>query len=148
MARRAAPRLSCREPGAVERARLIRLDDRGFFVGGGASVRVAQIIGSGRMVEMMLTGRKLDAATGERLGLSHYLVEEGKTFDKALELGELVAANAPVANYMIMQALPRIEKMSTADGLWTESIAQALSLVPEDAREGMQAFLDHRKIDF
>ena len=29
-----------------------------------------------------------------------------------------------------------------------ESIAQALSLVPEDAREGMQAFLDHRKIDF
>ena len=32
--------------------------------------------------------------------------------------------------------------------LWTESIAQALSLVPEEAREGMQAFLDHRKIDF
>ena len=121
---------------------------RGFFVGGGASVRVAQIVGSGRMVEMMLTGRKLDAETGDRLGLSHYVVEEGKTFEKALELAEIVSANAPVANYMIMQALPRIEKMSAADGLWTESIAQALSLVPEDAREGMQAFLDHRKIDF
>ena len=56
---------------------------RGFYVGGGASVRVAKIIGSGRMVEMMLTGRTLDAAAGERLGLSHYLVEPGKTLEKA-----------------------------------------------------------------
>ena len=61
---------------------------RGFYVGGGASVRVAKIIGSGRMVEMMLTGRTLDAAAGERLGLSHYLVEPGKTLEKAIELAE------------------------------------------------------------
>jgi len=40
---------------------------RGFYVGGGASVRVARIIGSGRMVEMMLTGRTLDAAAAGRL---------------------------------------------------------------------------------
>src|SRR5262249_20384230 len=38
---------------------------RGIFVGGGASVRTARIIGTGRMVEMMLTGRTLDAATGQ-----------------------------------------------------------------------------------
>ena len=121
---------------------------RGFYVGGGASVRVARIIGAGRMVEMMLTGRKLDAETGDRLGLSHYVVEAGKAFDKALELAEIVAGNAPMANYLIMQALPRIESMSAADGLWTESIAQALSLVPDDARDGMAAFLERRKIDF
>ena len=59
---------------------------RGFYVGGGASVRVAKIIGSGRMVEMMLTGRTLDAEAGERLGLSHYLVEPGKSLEKAIEL--------------------------------------------------------------
>ena len=121
---------------------------RGFYVGGGASVRVARIIGSGRMVEMMLTGRKFDAETGDRLGLSHYLVEEGKSLDKALELAEIVAGNAPLANYMIMEALPRIESMSASDGLWTESIAQALSLVPDDARAGIDAFLQKRKIDF
>jgi enoyl-CoA hydratase/carnithine racemase len=94
---------------------------RGFYVGGGASVRVAKIIGSGRMVEMMLTGRTLDAATGERLGLSHYL---------------------------IVQAIPRIEDMSAADGLWTESIAQAVSMTSEDARAGIDAFLGKRKIEF
>src|SRR6202020_3651428 len=59
---------------------------RGFYVGGGASVRVAKIIGSGRMVEMMLTGRRLDAEAGERLGLSHSLVEPGKALDKGMEL--------------------------------------------------------------
>jgi len=121
---------------------------RGFYVGGGASVRVARIIGAGRMVEMMLTGRKLDAEAGDRLGLSHYVVEAGKSFDRAMELAEIVAGNAPMANYLIMQALPRIESMSASDGLWTESIAQALSLVPDDARDGMAAFLERRKIDF
>ncbi len=121
---------------------------RGFYVGGGASVRIARIIGSGRMVEMMLTGRTLDAETGDRLGLSHYVVEAGKTLEKAIELAETIAKNARIPNYLIVQALPRIEDMSAADGLWTESIAQALSLTSEDARAGIDAFLQKKKIEF
>lgn len=121
---------------------------RGFYVGGGASVRIPRIIGVGRMVEMMLTGRKFDAEAGDRLGLSHYLVEPGASLEKALELAETIAGNAPLTNYMIMQALPRINDMSAADGLWTESIAQAVSLLPDDARAGMQAFLERRQIKF
>jgi enoyl-CoA hydratase/carnithine racemase len=121
---------------------------RGIYVGGGASVRVAQIIGVGRMVEIMLTGRTLDAEAGELLGLSHYLVEKGKTLEKAIALAEQVAGNAPIPNYLIVQAIPRINDMSAADGLWTESIAQALSLTSEDAKAGMKAFLERRKIDF
>jgi len=121
---------------------------RGFYVGGGGSVSVARIIGSGRMVEMMLTGRTLDAATGERLGLSHYLVEPGKTLDKAIELAGIIAKNAPIPNYLIVQAIPRIDDMSAAEGLWTESIAQAVSLTSEDARAGIDAFFKKRKIEF
>ena len=121
---------------------------RGFYVGGGASVRVARIIGSGRMVEMMLTGRTLDAAAGERLGLSHYVVEPGKTLEKAIELAENIAKNARIPNYLIVQAIPRIEDMSAADGLWTESVAQAVSMTSEDARAGIDAFFNKRKIDF
>ena len=51
---------------------------RGIFVGGGASVRVSKIIGADRMTEMMLTGRRYSAEDGHRLGLSHYLVPQGK----------------------------------------------------------------------
>jgi (methylthio)acryloyl-CoA hydratase len=121
---------------------------RGFYVGGGASVRVAKIIGSGRMVEMMLTGRTLDAAVGERLGLSHYLVEPGRALEKAIELADTIAKNARIPNYLIVQAIPRIEDMSAADGLWTESVAQAVSMTSDDARAGIDAFLRKRKIEF
>lgn len=121
---------------------------RGIYVGGGASVRVANIIGTGRMIEMMLTGRKIDAPDGAAIGLSHYLVESGKSLEKAIELAELVAGNARIPNYLIMHALPRIADMSTSDGDWTESIAQALSLTSSDARAGIDAFLNRREITF
>jgi enoyl-CoA hydratase/carnithine racemase len=61
-----------------------------------------------KMVEMMLTGRTLDAATGERLGLSHYLVEPAKALEKAIELANAIAKNAQIPNYLIVQAIPRI----------------------------------------
>jgi enoyl-CoA hydratase/carnithine racemase len=121
---------------------------RGIFVGGGASVRVARIIGAGRMTEMMLTGRKLDAADGQALGLSHYLVGKGEALGKALELGQEIAGNAPLANLMMLHAIPRIADMSMTDGLFTESVAGALTQTSEDARAGMQAFLEKRGIRF
>ena len=81
-------------------------------------MRTARIIGTGRMVEMMLTGRTLDAATGQTLGLSHELVEPGQAFLRALELAEIVAGNAPMSNYMILQALARIADMPAEGGLY------------------------------
>ena len=121
---------------------------RGFYVGGGASVRVAKIIGSGRMVEMMLTGRTLNSSAGEQLGLSHYIVPPSKALEKAIELATAIAKNAQIPNYLIVQAIPRIEDMSASDGLWTESIAQAVSMTSEDARAGIDAFFGRRKIEF
>jgi enoyl-CoA hydratase/carnithine racemase len=121
---------------------------RGIFVGGGASVRVARIIGAGRMTELMLTGRKLGADDGQALGLSHYLVGKGEGLAKALELGNEIAGNAPLANLMILHAIPRIADMSMTDGLFTESLAGAVTQASEDARAGMQAFLEKRGIRF
>lgn len=114
---------------------------RGIFVGGGATVRVARVIGAGRMVEMMLTGRAYGAEDGLRLGLSHYLEEPGRALDKALELAERVAANAPLSNYAILNAISRIEDMSMADGLFTESLVAALVQTGGDARARLEDFL-------
>lgn len=121
---------------------------RGIFVGGGATVRVGRIIGADRMTEMMLTGRQYDAADALRLGLAHHLVGEGEGLDRALELAREVASNAPLVNYLIIQAISRIDDMSRADGLFTESLSAALSQTGEDAREGLQAFLEKRKPRF
>src|SRR6059036_17978 len=58
---------------------------RGIFVGGGGSVRLPRLIGTARMIDMMLTGRSYDAEEGQSIGLSHYLVEAGAGMAKALE---------------------------------------------------------------
>ena len=100
------------------------------------------------MIEMMLTGRTLDAAAGEWLGLSHYVVPPGKALEKAIELANTIAKNAQIPNYLVVQAIPRIEDMSASDGLWTESIAQAVSMASEDVGEGIDAFFGRRKVEF
>lgn len=121
---------------------------RGIFVGGGATVRVGRIIGADRMTEMMLTGRQYGAEEGLRLGLAHHLVGEGEGLARAMELARDVASNAPLVNYLIIQAIARIDDMSRADGLFTESLSAALSQSGDDAREGLKAFLEKRKPRF
>lgn len=121
---------------------------RGIFVGGGASVRVGRILGADRMVEMMLTGRKYSADEGLSLGLCHYSVGEGEALDLALKLAHRIAGNAPLSNYIMIQALSRIEDMAKADGLFTESLCAALTQTSPDAVEGLAAFLEKRDPSF
>ena len=117
---------------------------RGIFVGGGASAYVGRILGPDRMVEMMLTGRKYDADEGKALGLAHYSVGEGEAMALAEKLASKIASNAPLSNYVMVQALSRITDMSRTDGLFTESLCAALTQTTPDAEEGLKAFLEKR----
>lgn len=121
---------------------------RGIFVGGGATVRVGRILGADRMIEMMLTGRKYSAQEGLALGLAHYAVAEGGALAMAQELAAKIASNAPLSNYIMIQAISRIEDMAKADGLFTESLCAALTQTSPDAQEGLQAFLQKRSPAF
>ncbi len=118
---------------------------RGIFVGGGASVRVGKIIGPDRMTEMMLTGRKYDADDGYRLGLSHYLVDQGKSLDEAFRLARQIATNAPLSNWASITAVSNIGDMSMANGLYTESLAAAIAQSSDEANRRMQEFLNRKK---
>jgi (methylthio)acryloyl-CoA hydratase len=115
---------------------------RGLFVGGGGSARVPRLIGTARMADMMLTGRVYDAAEGFNIGLSQYVVEVGAGLTKALALAEKVAANAPLSNYAVVHALPRIADMNQSDGLFTESLMAAIAQGDDAAKSRMRAFLD------
>ncbi|WP_417278053.1 crotonase/enoyl-CoA hydratase family protein [Celeribacter sp.] len=117
---------------------------RGIFVGGGATVRVGRILGADRMCEMMLTGRKYNSDEGLALGLTHYAVGEGEALALAQKLAAKIAKNATLSNYMMIQAISRIEDMSKADGLFMESMCAAVSQTSEDAEEGLKAFLEKR----
>ena len=65
----------------------------GIFVGGGGSVRIPRLIGTARMMDMMLTGRTYGAEEGAPLGFSHYVVADGHGLAKGIELAERIAAN-------------------------------------------------------
>jgi len=116
----------------------------GILVGGGATVRVGRLLGPDRMREMMLTGRSYGAEEGVTLGLAHYAVGEGEALAKAKELALRIAENAPFSNYLMINAISRINDMSRSDGLFMESLSAAMSQTTPDATEGLQAFLEKR----
>lgn len=117
---------------------------RGLFVGGGASVRVPRLIGVHRMVDMMLTGRVLDADEGQVLGLSQYLTGPGEGLTRALELAKVIATTSPVTTFAVLQALPRIAEADPAQGYLMESLMAAVASGSDEAKTRMRAFLDGR----
>ncbi len=121
---------------------------RGIFVGGGATVRVGRLLGADRMREMMLTGRNYGADEGLALGLAHYSVGAGEGYDLAKTLARKIADNAPFSNYLMMQAISRIQDMPRSEGLFTESLAAAMSQTSDGAKEGLRAFLEKRPPKF
>lgn len=117
---------------------------RGIFVGGGGSVRIARLIGAPRMGDMMLTGRALKATEAEAWGGVSYVVAEGEALTKAVALAEQMATNAEFTNYAIINALPRIADMSSEDGLFAESMVASLATMTDDAKDRLRAFLEKR----
>ena len=96
------------------------------------------------MTDMMLTGRVFDTDEGQTFGLSNYRVEEGAGLAKAMALADKIAGNAPLSNYAITQALPRIADLSASDGLFMETPMSSIAQGDEAAKECIRAFLDKR----
>lgn len=117
---------------------------RGIFVGGGGSVRVPRLIGTSRMMDMMLTGRTYGADEGQALALSHYLVANGAGLAKGIELAKRIASNAPMTNFAVMHVLPRIAEQDRASGYLTEALIASIAQGDEEAKARLKAFLEKR----
>jgi len=117
---------------------------RGIFVGGGGSVRIPRLIGVARMTDMMLTGRVYNAQDGERAGFAQYLVPQGQAPAKAFELAERIAQNAPLTNFALTHALPRIAEQPSDQGYLTEALMSAIAQAAPEAKERVRAFLEGR----
>ena len=115
---------------------------RGIFVGGGGSVRLPKLIGTHRMLDMMLTGRVYPAAEAVQRGFAQYHVPEGQALEKALALARTVAGNAPMTNFALMHGLPRIAEQPADHGFLTESLLAAIAQSAPEAKARVRAFLD------
>jgi (methylthio)acryloyl-CoA hydratase len=116
---------------------------RGIFVGGGGAVRISRLIGTSRMVDMMLTGRTYSAEQ-DGLGLSQYVVENGNGVAAAVELAKQIAKNTAISNFAAVQALPRIARADSEAGFLMESLMATIAVSDAEAKTRLRDFLDKR----
>lgn len=121
---------------------------RGIYPVGGGTVRLLQEIGWSNAMRYILTGDEITADEAYRMGIVQEVVEPGKQFDRALEMAERIAKQAPLS----VQACLRSARRARVDGDRT-ALAQLLpELIPimrsEDAREGLMSFIERREAQF
>jgi enoyl-CoA hydratase/carnithine racemase len=114
---------------------------RGLFTGGGATIRVTDLVGKARMIDMMLTGRVYQGQEAVDLGLAQYIVE-GSSLETAMELARKAAQNLPLSNFAICSAVSHIQNMSAMDGAYAEAVVAGVVNTQPDARERLAAFAD------
>lgn len=117
---------------------------RGLMPGNGGTQRLARRIGRPRALEMILTGRSVDAQEALAIGLVEYVVPAAELLARAEAVAAQMAAQAPVAVRSAKAAIQRGAETSLEDGLRIEQDLAAFLYTTEDAREGPRAFLEKR----
>lgn len=111
---------------------------RGLFTGGGATIRVADLIGKARMIDMMLTGRQYSGDEAISVGLAQYLVEDSEA--KALELAHRAAENPELSNFAVCSGISHMQNMSGLDAAYAEAVLAGVVNTQEAANARLEAF--------
>jgi enoyl-CoA hydratase/carnithine racemase len=120
----------------------------GIIPGGGGTQRLARVLGKQRAMELVLTGRRIDAAEAERLGIVNRVAPSDGWLDAALELAGVVAQRPPLAVRFAKQAVLAADETPLAAGLENERRLFELAMATEDRVEGMTAFVEKRPPEF
>ena len=120
----------------------------GLIPGAGGTQRLPRLVGRGAALDIMLTGRQIDAAEALRIGLIDRLAAAGSAASAARELAtELCAASAP-AQQAVVRSVGASADLPLADGLRYE-VDQIQELFERgEAAEGLRAFVEKRRPNF
>jgi enoyl-CoA hydratase/carnithine racemase len=99
-------------------------------------------------MELVLTGRRIDAREAERLGLVNEVAPESQWLERAIDLAQGIARRPPIAVRLAKQAVIAADETGLSAGLEHERRLYELAMATEDRIEGMDAFLDKRKAHF
>jgi enoyl-CoA hydratase len=117
----------------------------GIIPGYGGTQRLAREIGAGRALEMILSGRSLDAQDANQVGLVNRVCEKDALVSEAASLANEIVQLAPLAIRAVLESVVRGLEMPLAEGLELEANLFAKLFASNDMREGTRAFLEKRK---
>ncbi|OGO56492.1 MAG: hypothetical protein A2V85_03915, partial [Chloroflexi bacterium RBG_16_72_14] len=141
--------LCCDLRVASERAKLglpeVRL---AVIPGSGGTQRLPRIVGEARAKELILTGRVVDAAEAERIGLVHRVVAAGEAVAAARAIGEEIAARGPLAVREAKRLIDAAADLDLEAGLAAELDASVRIFATQDLVEGAGAFFDKRDPEY
>jgi enoyl-CoA hydratase len=121
---------------------------RGLFPLGGSTVRLRRQIPYTIAAEMLLTARRVPATEAKEIGLIGHVVPDGKALEKAREIADQIAANAPLSVQAVLRSLREGAEMSEADALANELEIGWPIFATKDAKEGATAFKEKRPANF
>jgi enoyl-CoA hydratase len=111
----------------------------------GTSYMLPRLVGVGRSMELLLTGRTVDATEADRIGLVNKVVPDGELQQAALEMAQSIAAHSPFAVAMTKQvATANLEAAGFEQALLLEMRTQALAVQTDDSKEARRSFLERR----
>ena len=116
--------------------------------GGGGTQRLARVIGKQRAMELVLTGRRFDAAEAHRIGIVNKVSRKSEWLDDAMELAGVVSRRPPLAARLAKQAVLAAEETGLTAGVEAERRLFGIAMATEDRVEAVQAFLEKRRPDF
>ncbi|KAG1731534.1 ClpP/crotonase-like domain-containing protein [Suillus lakei] len=119
----------------------------GVIPGGGGTQRLARLIGKSRAMELVLTGRVIDADEAERWGIVR-VVREGSVVDEAVKVASDIASKGRIAVGAGKEAVNAAFEMSLAEGLRFEKRLFHALFSTKDQKEGMAAFAGKRRAEW
>jgi enoyl-CoA hydratase len=141
--------MACTVRIAADTARLGQPEiNLGLIPGYAGTQRLARLIGTGRALELLLTGEQVTAAEAHRLGLVNRVVRPDDLMNEARALAATLAAKAPLAVRFILDAVHRGVQLPLRDAEALEATLFGLVASTDDMREGTRAFLEKRKPEF
>jgi enoyl-CoA hydratase len=120
----------------------------GIIPGGGGTQRLPRLIGRGKALELILTGRRIDAQEALRLGLVEQVVPHDQLMATVETLGQTIISRAPLAVKYAKEAMVRGLELPLEAGLTVEAELYTLLRTTEDRLEGARAFKEKRPPQF
>ncbi|MFI5370440.1 MAG: enoyl-CoA hydratase/isomerase family protein [Candidatus Eisenbacteria bacterium] len=120
----------------------------GIIPGYGGTQRLPRLIGTGRALELMLTGRRVKADEADRIGLVNRVVPSAQLLDETEKLALAILKNGPLAVAAVLEVVDRGLQVDLDSGLRLESGFFGLLAASQDTHEGLRAFLEKRPASF